>query len=136
MRSEGRREQGRQGNFKGCTLRRIFLRFLVLQMKNSELVCKLCIVMRRNGLVDRWMTQFYVMAVMDWVHMAWTWCIVGLDGKRHLVICMRSRARIRDLVWQYIILSVYLRQKICLCTNMLLRLQNLQRTKLTEVTQT
>ena len=54
-RSEGRREQGRQGNFKGGTLRRTFLRILVLQMKNSELVYKLCIVMRRNVLVDRWM---------------------------------------------------------------------------------
>ena len=53
-RSEGRREQGRQENFKGCTLR-VLLKMSVLQMKNSEMVYKLCIVMRRNVLFDRWM---------------------------------------------------------------------------------
>ena len=53
---------------------------LVLQVKNSELVYKLCIVMRRNVLFDRSMACFYVMAIMDWVHMACTWCIVGLGN--------------------------------------------------------
>ena len=51
----GVREEGSKGagNFKGGTLRRTILRIFVLQMKNSELVYKLCIVMRRNVLVDR-----------------------------------------------------------------------------------
>ena len=53
-RSEGRREQGRQGNVKGGILKRTLLKILVLQMKNSELVYKLNIVMRRNVLFDRW----------------------------------------------------------------------------------
>ena len=53
---------------------------LVLQVKNSELVYKLCIVKRRNVLFDRSMALFYVMAIMDWVHMACTWCIVGLGN--------------------------------------------------------
>ena len=60
---------------KGC--RDTFEEYLVLQVKNSELVYKLCIVMRRNVLFDRSMACFYVMAIMDWVHMACTWCIVG-----------------------------------------------------------
>ena len=34
-------------------------------MKNSEQVYKLCIVMCRNVLFDRWMTWLYVMAIMD-----------------------------------------------------------------------
>ena len=42
---------------------------LVLQVKNSELVYILCIVMRRNVLFDR---------SMAWVHLACTWCKVGL----------------------------------------------------------
>ena len=37
---------------------------LVLRVKNSELVYKLCIVMRRNVLFDRSMSCFYVMAIM------------------------------------------------------------------------
>ena len=40
---------------KGGTLRRTLLKMSVLQMKNSELVYKLCIVMRHNALFDRWM---------------------------------------------------------------------------------
>ena len=44
-----------QGNVKGGTLSRALLKILVLQMKNSELVYKLYIVMRRNILFDRWM---------------------------------------------------------------------------------
>ena len=52
----GGREIGREGNFKGGTLRRTLLETLVLQMKNSEQVYKFCIVMRRNVLFDRWMT--------------------------------------------------------------------------------
>ena len=55
-RSEGRRVQGRQGNCKGSTLRRTLLETLVLQMKNSEHVYKLCIVMSRHVLFDRCMT--------------------------------------------------------------------------------
>ena len=35
------------------------------------------IVMRRNVLFDRWMTLFYDGKYFDWVHMAWTWCIIG-----------------------------------------------------------
>ena len=41
-------------------------------MKNSERVNKLCIVMHRNALFDRLMTLLYVMAIMDWMHMACT----------------------------------------------------------------
>ena len=44
------------------------LETLVLQKKNSGRVYKLCIVMRRYVLFDKWMTCFYVMAIMDWVH--------------------------------------------------------------------
>ena len=44
---------------------------LVLQVKNTELVYKLCIVMRRNVLFDR---------SMAWVHLACTWCTVGLGN--------------------------------------------------------
>ena len=44
--SEGRTEQGRQGNFKGGTPEEV--KTLVLQMKNSEQVYKLCILMCRN----------------------------------------------------------------------------------------
>ena len=35
--------------------------------------------MRRNDIVlfDRWMIWFYVMAIMDWVHMSYAWCIIG-----------------------------------------------------------
>ena len=33
--------------------------------------------MRLNVLFVRWMTRFYVMAIMDLVHMAWTRCIPG-----------------------------------------------------------
>ena len=55
-RGRGVREQGRQGNFKGGTLRRTLLKILVLQMKNSELVYINSVVMRCNVLFDRWMT--------------------------------------------------------------------------------
>ena len=49
-------ERGREGNVKGGTLRRTLLETLVLHMKNSERVYKLCIVMRRNVLFNRWLT--------------------------------------------------------------------------------
>ena len=89
--SEGGREQGREGNFKGGTMRRTLASIQCTKqpttrplpliicyyklMKNSEKVNKLCIVMHHNVLFDRWMTLFYVMAIMDLVHMGWTWCI-------------------------------------------------------------
>ena len=70
---DGGREQGRDGNVKGGTLRSTLVRIhytvhkttliaaivcetLVLQDVNSERVYKLCIVMRRHVLFDRWMT--------------------------------------------------------------------------------
>ena len=37
----------------------------------------LCIAMCHNVLFDRWRTSFYVMAIMEWVHIAWTGCIIG-----------------------------------------------------------
>ena len=54
VREEGR--GGREGNFKGGTQRRTILEILVLQMIKNEQVYKLCIVMRRNVLFDRWLT--------------------------------------------------------------------------------
>ena len=72
---EGGRGQGRERNFKGCTLRRtlasihyathktthnvaLALETLLLQIENGERVYrpKLCSVMRRKVLFDRWMT--------------------------------------------------------------------------------
>ena len=64
---------GREGNFKGGALRRTLasiqytahktthnaaldIATLVLQIQNCKRVYKLCIVMRRNVLFDRWMT--------------------------------------------------------------------------------
>ena len=44
---------------------------LALQMQNCKRVYKLCIVMRSNVLFDRWVKWFYVMAIMDCVHMTW-----------------------------------------------------------------
>ena len=87
----GDREIGREGNFNGCTLRRTLASiqygthavystqnntqrgpchcdFGKLQIQNCKRVYKLCIVMCRNVLFDRWMTCFYVMAIMDWGH--------------------------------------------------------------------
>ena len=72
-RSMGGRDIGREENFKGCTLMRTLARIeytahktthntalaiatLVLQIQNCERVYKLCIVMCRNVLFDRWMT--------------------------------------------------------------------------------
>ena len=66
-------EQVREGNFKGGTLGRtlvsiqytahepthnaaLALETWVLQIKNGEQVYKLCILMCRNLLFDRWMT--------------------------------------------------------------------------------
>ena len=37
----------------------------------------LCIVMCRNVLFDTWNTSFYVMAIMEWVHIASIGCIIG-----------------------------------------------------------
>ena len=49
---------------------------------SCERVRKLCIVMVvLYSSNDRWMRWFYVMAIMDWVHMAWTWCIIGNPSK-------------------------------------------------------
>ena len=33
--------------------------------------------MRHYVLFDRWRTSFYVIAIMDWVHMTWNGCIIG-----------------------------------------------------------
>ena len=71
-RSVGGREIEREGNFKCDTLSRTLasiqrtrqhttrplpLRlWYILLTQNSKRVCKLCIVMRRNLLFDRWMT--------------------------------------------------------------------------------
>ena len=80
---KGESKGTREGNFKGGILRMplasiqyihkpshnaaLAIDTLLLQMKNSEL----CV------LFVRWMTLFYVMAIMAWVHMAWTRCIIG-----------------------------------------------------------
>ena len=86
---EGAREegkQGRDGNFKGCILRRALasVQYIHKPSHNAALTginYKLCIVMRHNVLFDRWMTWFYVMAIMDWVNMAWTRCIIRNRAK-------------------------------------------------------
>ena len=44
---------------------------------------KLCIGMHRNVLFDRWRTSFYVMAIMEWVHIVWNG-IIGNPGKAGL----------------------------------------------------
>ena len=67
----GGREIGQEGNFKGGTLRRTLatiiqhtvhktthnatIAALFLQIQNCKRVFKLCIVMRRSVLFDRWM---------------------------------------------------------------------------------
>ena len=70
---KGDREIGREGNFKRGTLRgtlasiqytahktthnaALVIATLVLRIQNCKRVYKLCIVMRRNVLFDRWMT--------------------------------------------------------------------------------
>ena len=68
-RSMGGREIGREGNFKGGTLRRTqgSIQYTAVSAPNNTNVAlaiatlvlrvyKLCIVMRRNVLFDRWMT--------------------------------------------------------------------------------
>ena len=43
----------------------------------SEFVISFTNVLRHNVLFDRWVACFDVMAIMDWMHMAWTRCIIG-----------------------------------------------------------
>ncbi len=41
----------------------------------------LCIAMHRNVLFDRWRISFDVMAITEWVQMAWNGCIIGYPSK-------------------------------------------------------
>ena len=34
----------------------------------------LCMAMSLNVLFDRWRSSFYVMAIMEWVHITWNGC--------------------------------------------------------------
>ena len=75
-RSEGDREGGKlQGRYPEedtgqytahKTTHNVALAIAILV--NCKRVYQLCIVMRHNVLFDRWMTGFYVNAIMDWVH--------------------------------------------------------------------
>ena len=37
----------------------------------------LCIAMCRNVLLDMWRTSFYLLSIMEWVHIAWIGCMLG-----------------------------------------------------------